>query len=167
MSLNPADAFRHERAVRNEAMERTRYVATINVPGYMPMDDESPVFESTRDAWEYLASERERDEEDAMDAADVTADEGGLTSTVGELRAMTGTGTVYGSTPGSDSEHDLGLAYSVDLAEDNYGIPADAMADGHRYVMGAINSYCPRCSELETARQGRSITALTCDFDRD
>ena len=29
---------------------------------------------------------------------------------------------------------------------------------GHRYVMGAINAYCPACS-------GGGFTALTCDFD--
>lgn len=45
------------------------------------------------------------------------------------------------------------------------GIPPEAVADGHRYVMGEVNAYCPRCSELASEREGRSITSLSCDFD--
>jgi hypothetical protein len=41
------------------------------------------------------------------------------------------------------------------------GIGPDATADGHRYVMGAVNAYCPRCTELAPV----GITVLTCDFD--
>jgi len=44
-------------------------------------------------------------------------------------------------------------------------IDPSALADGHRYVMGAVNAYCPRCSDLELEREGRRITVLTCDFD--
>lgn len=46
------------------------------------------------------------------------------------------------------------------------GIPPEALADGHRYVMGAINAYCPRCSEI-ASESGRRITVLSCDFDPD
>lgn len=86
------------------------YVATMNTPGYLPWsDDEPPVFETSRDAWSYLADERR---EQAARADDITPD-----STADELDAMAaadaGEGTVYGSTPGSDSPHDLGIAYCV------------------------------------------------------
>lgn len=94
------------------------YVATINVPGYLPMDDDPPVFESIKAAWEWLAQERQREE----DAAEMPGDS--YSGTVLALEAMAnatmadGTpyqrrGTVYGSTPGYDGNHDLGLAYSV------------------------------------------------------
>lgn len=37
-------------------------------------------------------------------------------------------------------------------------ITTEAMADGHRYVMGNVNAYCPACSV-------GGITALDCDHD--
>lgn len=106
------------------------YVATINIPGYLPQDDDPPVFDTAQEAWEYLADERERGEDSAAE------EEGPYTETVGILRAVAvaleahnvshlsgagitsdGIGTVYGSTPGYDGTHDLGLAYCVTLAE--------------------------------------------------
>jgi len=39
------------------------FVATVHVPGYMPMDDDPPVFDTASEAWAYLATERERDED--------------------------------------------------------------------------------------------------------
>jgi hypothetical protein len=107
-----------------------RYVATINVPGYLPMDDEPPVFDTAAEAWSYLASERERDEDDF-------ADDSEYSDTVTYLRYSAGnevqygsphedyplnpdgTGTIYGDTPGYDGSHDLGLAYSVTAVEEN------------------------------------------------
>lgn len=103
-----------------------RFVATINVPGYSPMDDDPPTFEKAQDAWAYLASERERGEE-------FNETENGFTDTFHKLTdlaeadwdervpaalAMDGTGVVYGGTPGYDGEHDLGLAYSVNLVDE-------------------------------------------------
>ncbi len=113
-----------------------RYVATINVPGYMPESDESNVFSSARDAWEYLAGERERAENDACDE---TCEDGpacrwgythDLSDTYACLLALSAEtvdvaaldssmvnanrlGTVYGETPGYHGSHDLGIAYSV------------------------------------------------------
>lgn len=96
----------------------TGYMALINVPSYLGMDDEPPVFDTPAQAWKYLADERERDEVDADDGPGELSrtwvelrDRAKLTSDV--LIGEDGTGTVYGDTPGYDGDHDLGLAYSV------------------------------------------------------
>jgi hypothetical protein len=85
------------------------YVATINVPGYLPMDDDPPEFDTAREAWEWLAQERQAAEEDA----DIPE----WSETQSTLRLFAdgspGTGVVYGTTPGYDGDHDLGLVYSV------------------------------------------------------
>lgn len=91
------------------------YLATVNVPGYLPMDDEPPVFETAAEAWGYLAEERER-------GWDTFGAEDGRDDTLDELEALaaqtiSSVGTIYGSTPGSDSEHDLGLVYSVTMVD--------------------------------------------------
>jgi hypothetical protein len=105
-----------------------RFIATMNTPGYLPWsDDEPPVFDNTKDAWEYLAEERER-QEDTTDAPEYT-------ETLSYLRYIAsgehehgnvhedcptnadGTGTVPGSTPGYDGSHDQGIAYSVTQVE--------------------------------------------------
>lgn len=88
------------------------YVATVNVPGYLPMDDDPPTFDVVRDAWDYLVQERRDAEDEAVDS------ETGVpySETVDALdaRAQAGVvGTVYGDTPGYDGSHDLGLAYCV------------------------------------------------------
>jgi hypothetical protein len=95
------------------------YVATINVPGYLPTDDDPPVFDSADQAWLYLAQYRANDEDES--ATPLTP----YSETVAELEGMAmgegateRTGTVYGPTPGYDGDHDLGLAYSVDIADD-------------------------------------------------
>jgi hypothetical protein len=103
------------------------YLATVNVPGYLPMDDEPPTFETPAEAWEYLADERRRGEDDA------TEEEGPYSDTVTELDkrvrwASSGlvcdfeaVGTVYGETPGGRM-YDLGLAYTVtEIEEDETG----------------------------------------------
>jgi hypothetical protein len=126
---------------------RTRYLATINVPGYLPMSDDAAVFDSVREAWAYLSRERERGEE--VSSCDDECDIGpacqwnyaaDLTETYVALDALGnpdtwineptpgidipssvdthGIGTVYGETPGYHGDHDLGLAYSVTRAED-------------------------------------------------
>lgn len=91
------------------------FVATINVPGYLPMDDDPPVFETAREAWQYLVGEVDRSWDDYPD------DENGACVTahtqmhnVDQSKA----GTVYAPTPGYDGDHDLGLAYCVTFDPD-------------------------------------------------
>ena len=95
------------------------YVATINTPGYLPMDDEPPAFDTAHEAWVYLAAEREREEDGAdenglspySETADLLAQQAEVTKliTVSDY----GHGTIYGGTPGYDGDHDLGQAYTV------------------------------------------------------
>ncbi len=107
------------------------YVAIVNVPGYLPMDDDPPVFDTAREAWQYLAGERERGEDDTEGEQYSTTRDHlaalGYPGLVGSDAANwlarngldpDGTGTVYGATPGYEGDHDLGLAYSVELTED-------------------------------------------------
>jgi len=96
------------------------FLATINVPGYLPTDDDPPVFDTATEAWDYLARERREDEDDNDDIV------GGYSATVNVLECLAqgdwenfgadvlaGTGTVFGPTPGHTGDHDLGVAYSV------------------------------------------------------
>lgn len=102
------------------------YVTGINTPGYMPFDDDPPIFETPAEAWEYLADERERQEDFAFDYAyscDPGLPDEGYSDTVKELREAalngTGEGAIYGDTPGYDGDHDLGQAYTVAWLPDN------------------------------------------------
>lgn len=88
-----------------------KYVATVNITGYLPMDDEPPVFDSIKGAWEYLADEREAYENDT--------DAEYYSSTLDELREMTTVGSVWGETPDYDGGHDLGLLYTVTEVDDD------------------------------------------------
>lgn len=45
--------------------------------------------------------------------------------------------------------------------DEDGGITPEAQADGHRYFMGGMGSYCPRCTE----QQG--IVVLDCQYDTD
>ena len=100
------------------------FVATINTPGYMPMDDEPPTFDTTREAWDYLADERRRSEDDfegvgysaTLNILQLRA-EGNFDPGYGSVDEITGEGTVNGDTPGYDGDHDLGLSYSVTEVE--------------------------------------------------
>lgn len=84
------------------------YQAIINTPGYLSNQDDIPEFETAQQAWGYLASERQRDLEDDMnDDADSALDEMDGHAADGSI------GTVWGTTPGYDGDHDLGLAYTV------------------------------------------------------
>ncbi|MEU8133258.1 hypothetical protein [Streptodolium elevatio] len=106
------------------------YVATINVPGYLPMDDEPAIFETPAEAWEYLAEERKRAEDEAVyswddvnqyEYTDTVAELAWLAAHPSEFGSRTadwptdpdGTGCVHGDTPGRDTSYDLGLIYSV------------------------------------------------------
>lgn len=90
------------------------YTVIMNTPGYLPWDDdEPPVFDTAREAWSYLAEQRRSQEDDSTDS-DTYSD----TVDTLEMRAVNGgDGTVYGSTPGYDGDHDLGVAYSVTEVE--------------------------------------------------
>lgn len=92
------------------------YVATVNIPGYLPMDDQPPIFETAREAWECLVEERNQswnqtddmgpDFDPVMDKMDKWA----KSDLVCDFEKV---GTIYGETPGYDGDHDLGLAYCV------------------------------------------------------
>ncbi len=99
------------------------FLATINVPGYLPVEDEPHVFETAHEAWQYLMNERMADE----DAAEVPGLGYSITVTrlsdrmvdsAADGTSWDGTDTYYGDTPGYDGDHDLGLAYSVTEVED-------------------------------------------------
>lgn len=96
-----------------------KYVATVNVPGYLPMDDDPPYFDKAHEAWQYLADERERGEQDTEgDTLSETWRELSDRARATEvLIGETGEGVIYGATPGYDGEHDLGLAYCVTLTD--------------------------------------------------
>ena len=134
---------------RSELPSLKRYAATINIPGYLPMADEL-AFESATDAWSYLASERERAEDD-------TDETGEYSVTVGTLLALANgralpegascmvdddhIGSVYGDTPGYDGSHDLGLTYSVTVALD-LSAYADDVVKGYAVAMLWANAVC-------------------------
>lgn len=118
-------------------MSMSMFEATINVPGYLPMADEPHLFESARDAWEFLGNERE----DALDDVDYDEPEFDEDPCLEEIKGFIDhpdVGTVYGRTPGSDSDHDLGLAYSVEaLVHVDY--PHEP---GRLYDCAVCESYC-------------------------
>lgn len=140
----------------------TQYVATINIPGYLPQDDEPPVFDTAREAWEYLAEERERGEDAVYqdgDSEDYSATRDTLAAIATEAHWQhgapvdlgvnaDGTGTVYGATPGYDGTHDLGIAYSVSLA-----IECDHNMSREKVTCGACGrSWCDRCNPTHGPR---------------
>lgn len=122
------------------------YIATINVPGYLPTDDDPPVFDTAAEAWWYLYHERCEADRDALPAVPEhdcpwrgnplgapfcavcdDADNDHDSETAEKLARQAKTdlicdfervGTVYGDTPGYTGDHDLGLAYSVTEAQD-------------------------------------------------
>lgn len=103
------------------------YVATINVPGYLPMDDDPPVFDTAAEAWQYLMDERERAINEAAHIDDIGTSFGDdQTWLVMRGHRDAGyTGSVYGFNPSLsasfdefEENHDLGLAYSVTEVEE-------------------------------------------------
>jgi hypothetical protein len=87
-----------------------QYVATVNTPGYLPEDDEPAVFETARDAWEYLAEEVERDAE--MDPRPRNYDRA---AHMIQACIADPDGPLTGIWAHDDADpHDLGLVYSVD-----------------------------------------------------
>jgi hypothetical protein len=100
------------------------FITTTNVPGYSPTSD--PVWHQTiTEAWEYHRSERY----DAFTDADVSEEND---ATINRLQMSAdgqwepafgvsdhnGTGTIYGTTPGYEGDHDLGLAYTVTAVQE-------------------------------------------------
>ena len=60
------------------------------------------------------------------------------------------------------------LRETFDATDDDAGgITAEGTALGHRYVMGNVNCYCPKCSKEYSEREGRDICVLDCDYDMD
>ncbi|MFB7858837.1 hypothetical protein [Rhodococcus qingshengii] len=92
-------------------------VAIINIPGYLAMDDDLPRFNDAKEAWQYLADERERGFDGIEDQM---TDEDVWHYLVAQAEEPTGdgTGSCHGSTPGYTGDHDLGLCYSVQVTED-------------------------------------------------
>lgn len=94
------------------------YIATINVPGYLPMSDDVDVFEAAEDAWQFLLEEYDS----AADYLELTYEQRVRweqdRDSIKFSRDRGLVDVVYVGTPGSDSEHDLGLAYSVTYDED-------------------------------------------------
>lgn len=113
------------------------YVATVNVPGYLPMDDDLMIFDTAAEAWWHLYHGRCWDESIApCDLCDDTMTHGVFgdcdddSETGQELAkrarwASSGlvcdfeaVGTIYGPTPGYRGDHDLGLAYCVTYTDE-------------------------------------------------
>ena len=92
------------------------FIATMNTPGYLPWDENSPSFETSAEAWAYLADER-REQEDSAEYAGPGSIGSWYSETVDELDAYASAGhgpdVVYGGTPGYEGSHDLGIAYCV------------------------------------------------------
>lgn len=94
------------------------FEAVVNVPGYSPQADTPSVFDTSGEAWEYLARERERDLDyaespETVDDGEVAAMELMAQGEIPAGWAPDGSGTIYAATPGYWGSHDLGLAYSV------------------------------------------------------
>ncbi len=111
----------------------SKYVASINVPGYLPEGD-AVVCDTASGAWSYLADERRRHEEDAYEPGDPES----FSETVHQLDARAAAaagsdsdqyadGAIYGDTPGYTGSHDLGLAYCVSVVSDAEGAAMEAL----------------------------------------
>lgn len=115
------------------------FVATVNVPGYMPMDDEPPTFETAREAWQYLVTEVERQWDEYPE------DENGAcveAHTAMHVQDQSRPGSVYTDTPGYEGDWDLGLVYSVTEVPERI-LSDEETADylaGHGYFPGALET---------------------------
>ena len=91
------------------------YAAIVNVPGYLPTEDEPPVFETAQEAWQYLVSEVDRAWDDYPKDAN-----GACIKAHTQMHGIDQSqpGVVYAPTPGYTGDHDLELAYCVVETED-------------------------------------------------
>lgn len=89
------------------------YIALIYTPGYLPLS-EGVGFSTPREAWQYLLDELDWEWDYYPDDDDAFLDVHTQIHNLDQDKP----GTVYGPTPGLNSEHDLGLAYSVDVCEE-------------------------------------------------
>lgn len=86
------------------------YTAIMNKPGYLPdTADALPVFDTIREAWDYLRGEYIEAVNDA-DPSDLLDDVVDQFATKWNHEVV---GTIIAPTPGYDGDHDLGMAYSV------------------------------------------------------
>ena len=92
------------------------YVATVNTPGYLPISDDVFAFATAREAWQYLLGELERTWDAYPDD-----ENGACIEAHTQLHGIDQSqpGTIYAPTPGYEGEHDLGVAYSVNLSRDS------------------------------------------------
>jgi len=86
----------------------TRYQAIINTPGYLSEQDDLIEFDSIKEAWEYLAEERERCWDWGMEELPE-----GEESALESLRSQDLCSVVVLPTPGEPRLYDLGVAYTV------------------------------------------------------
>lgn len=104
------------------------YLATQNVPGYLPMDDAPPIFDTAREAWDYLRTQRTESEDEALEddgdgysacknTLDTLADSGTESDFANVGLDFDGTGSVHGDTPGGRM-YDLGITYSVTYTDE-------------------------------------------------
>ena len=87
-----------------------KYIATLNVPGYSPVDDDPPVFDTPREAWQHHVGEVNLSWDNHPED-----ENGACVSAHTQLHNIDQSkpGVIYAPTPGYDGDHDLGLAYCV------------------------------------------------------
>lgn len=109
-----------------------QYITTINTPGFLPDPDDFAVFDTPKEAWEYLLDEYVTawnetsyvgDDDPPPPALKAAYDQGVATLTAWTVAPQGGfpgadwTGTAYVPTAGYVGDHDLGKAYSVTARE--------------------------------------------------
>lgn len=86
------------------------YMALTNIPGYLSENDDPPVFDTAREAWQYLVSEVDRSwDEYPSDSNGACIDAHSQLSLVDQSKP----GSITAPTPGYEGTHDLGIAYCV------------------------------------------------------
>lgn len=131
-------------------------VATVHMPGYLPLSEDRHVFHDPDAAWRFLAGERRGDEDaddstcDYSDAVRVLDYIGSGYHRHGDLMAdhptwHDGTGCVHADTPGHEgSPHDIGLMYRVSLWQH----------DGYPHEHGRLHG-CEPCEYTCHGVEGR------------
>lgn len=95
---------------RSSQLAPLHYMAVINTPGYLSEQDDPPVFETAREAWQYLVGEVERAWDDnENDPQGACVDAHTQLNCIDQNRA----GGIHAGTPDYTGDHDLGVHYSV------------------------------------------------------